>query len=1035
LIFQCDKINFDKGGNPIGRLINWEFAEDIQVAVPRLKVDGANAGIKHSFEVTQDYFASGDRQLVNYKTYYFVAIAYAYNEYMPFFIDEERPIGLYGQKLPYLRGRKTADGQSVVPIAAIPHPPYVHGGGLSVYSDYGTIPNITRIDGQGNGGVALELTQETIDEILANNTAQQLKYKPDAGPLNIKIVDPLRVKPYEYTVFIRDTDAVMDDPTADVSNSSYWVLRIDDSVSDTQLLKDSLIDLEGNPHREIIPLRYQRDAEGKILRTADRKRDSMAVITIGEYEEYIIFPLGLSVTINNKDFVNNQRHVINHWDRILRMCTGNEYKAKLRYCQPNKIEIQKDIIYSTGVPWIEGLRDDNLALPSNWIRAGSYNLGTWATSNTLTNKGGVYKFLNYHQARLEDAFYPSAEILPLDVSEFAERAFKDFSGQFGTLCGGTWAPYVLTSPFDNCPQARYTRPEPDTDYLTIAEPSKNYYWTYEYRWGVYPCEWGKPINYTRPRVQQPAIHPGFNQTMTNLYSVDIVITPDKNLWTRCVVLESCADPTKSEGGALKNEPRKAISRNKNNQPDINATEGFGPSGNQGMSWFPGYAINIETGERLNIMFSENSDRTFAEDPILNKMVMGNDMWFNPTSVYAVATKDFEHIFSNGYTIRYKAGDLVEKDQYDVLFGFYDNFIDDTGSLQGECLSDVGIERVWGGMHYVYVCSSSGNTSAVHYMNGDETEDFFNNARRNFNVRDTVINFNYFQYKRDYPFHDPPYATAQYGGFIDVEKQYPVYDCGPYDESRWLVRKFKQFIDIDEDADNVDYVNPNLGNSDAAQWANQKMPHSYRRNFKMQLFNNVMYTHIPMQPTDVTLQSKWLSSDVTYKIRVTRPYMRYISRWFESPDDRTYKFDESVAHLDNKGFPVYRVSTKEQAPIYHDTRVYQSVLDNINIVPNPYYGGSLYERNAIETKVKIINLPTDLLKGAPVTVNIFTVNGILVRTLTKGDSETSFVDWDLKNFANIPVAGGVYIIHVNCPGIGERMLKFFCTMRPIDLNTF
>ena len=197
----------------------------------------------------------------------------------------------------------------------------------------------------------------------------------------------------------------------------------------------------------------------------------------------------------------------------------------------------------------------------------------------------------------------------------------------------------------------------------------------------------------------------------------------------------------------------------------------------------------------------------------------------------------------------------------------------------------------------------------------------------------------------------------------------------------------------------------------------------------------MYTHIPMQPADVALQDKWMSGDVTYKIRVTRPYMRYISRWYEKPEDREYLKDAPAEIIAQKGFPTYQISTKELAPIHNDTRVYQKVLDNINIVPNPYYGGSLYERNVLDTKVKIINLPTDLKNSAPVTVNIFTVNGILIRTLTKGDSETSFIDWDLKNFANIPVAGGVYIIHVNCPGIGERMLKFFCTMRPTDLNTF
>jgi hypothetical protein len=251
----------------------------------------------------------------------------------------------------------------------------------------------------------------------------------------------------------------------------------------------------------------------------------------------------------------------------------------------------------------------------------------------------------------------------------------------------------------------------------------------------------------------------------------------------------------------------------------------------------------------------------------------------------------------------------------------------------------------------------------------------------------------------------------YGGFLDPEtKKYPYYECGPYDESAWLVKKFNQYFDIQNTGPGI-YT---------------------RRNTKMQLFNNVMYTHIPMQPEDPVLQQQWMRCDITYKIRVTRPYLRYISRWYEDPIQRHY---EVPSEFDYNGFPVYQFSTRDLAPTYNDPRLYQSILDNINIVPNPYYGGSLYENNPLQTIVKIINLPTDLKNNAPVTINIFTVNGILVRTISKGDSETSYVNWDLKNYANIPVAGGVYIIHVNCPGIGERMLKFFCTMRPTDLNTF
>ena len=974
LVAQYDIVNFDKHGNPVGTLINWEFDEEMQLAVPRAKVLGANKGIKHSLEVTIDLFATGnDKRLVNYKTYYYIAIAYAYNEFWPFSIDVvHAPEGLQGQRLPYLRGRKMGPsygGGSVVPVPGTPHLPSTHLGGSTLNSDYGSIPNIIRVDGQGNGGVALELTQETIDKIVSggdngNYSVRELKYEKNAGPLNIRIVDPLRVKPFDYTLFIRDSildkrDSLLANPlykgfdkaefneTDIISKNAYWVLRIDETVTDKELIDADLVDGKGKPIREF---RTQRN--------------------IDQYDEQIIFELGISIGIQNVEFINKQPRVLQYWNRIfeefptIKEDKYRDYKAKHIYCQPEKIHVDKgDIVFSNnGSPWITGLKDVNANVPSNWIRAGSYNLGPWFDTNTID----VSK--NYHQWRLEDACLISGKIVaPIKVGDprpptlKSERAFKDFEGKFGTLCGGTWAPYVLASPYNGGPQAKYISPEPQYKDNMPVQPDEKYY------------EFQALLNYPT------TLHPGYNQTMTNLYSVNVVITPNKDLWTRCVVLESCSDPSKSIGGALKNEPRKSKSVDKNGNSD-NSKDGFGTNGDEGMGWFPGYAINMETGERLNIMFSENSDTT------LNKfkgLLNGNDMIFNPTSTYAVATKDTLYEFSPEIVWRLNAGDIISQAVYEWLFTNFDNF---DGTLQR-----AGIEIVCGGMHYVYVCGSSGNTSSMHFLN--RGPDFLEKPRRNFNLDDVTFKL------QDATIH---------GGFIDNNPKYPVFDLGPYDGSEWLVKKFKQFI------------GKGFGRE--------------IKKLKMQLFSNVMYTYIPLQPEDPELKKQWLSSDVTFKIRVTRPYMRYISRWYESPEqrDKDYKVPEK---FENQGFPVYKISTRELAPTVHDTRSYSTILDKINIVPNPYYGGSFYEKNALDTKVKITNLPTDLKNGAPITINIFTVNGILVRTLTKGDSQTSYVDWDLKNYANIPIAGGVYIIHVNCPGIGERMLKFFCTMRPTDLNNF
>ena len=84
-----------------------------------------------------------------------------------------------------------------------------------------------------------------------------------------------------------------------------------------------------------------------------------------------------------------------------------------------------------------------------------------------------------------------------------------------------------------------------------------------------------------------------------------------------------------------------------------------------------------------------------------------------------------------------------------------------------------------------------------------------------------------------------------------------------------------------------------------------------------------------------------------------------------------------------------------------------------------------------------------------------MNGTLVRTIKRDvtDQEdiytgttgtgtdikiakrTSYVEWDLKNQNNISVASGLYIFHIDAPGIGEKILKWFGVMRPLDVQSY
>src|SRR5262249_8666457 len=102
-----------------------------------------------------------------------------------------------------------------------------------------------------------------------------------------------------------------------------------------------------------------------------------------------------------------------------------------------------------------------------------------------------------------------------------------------------------------------------------------------------------------------------NTDLRKLSSVLVVFTSDKTKWTRCVVLEMQEKSQLSEGHVFYFSPRNHASVDKNGNP---ATQGSGASDSPdapnfisetGMGWFPGYAINIETGERLNVAFGED----------------------------------------------------------------------------------------------------------------------------------------------------------------------------------------------------------------------------------------------------------------------------------------------------------------------------------------------------------------------------------------------------------------------------------------------
>ncbi|TNE96666.1 MAG: T9SS type A sorting domain-containing protein, partial [Bacteroidetes bacterium] len=129
---------------------------------------------------------------------------------------------------------------------------------------------------------------------------------------------------------------------------------------------------------------------------------------------------------------------------------------------------------------------------------------------------------------------------------------------------------------------------------------------------------------------------------------------------------------------------------------------------------------------------------------------------------------------------------------------------------------------------------------------------------------------------------------------------------------------------------------------------------------------------------------------------------------------------------NNGRPMYGWSMDDIATETGSKDQLAEALKMINVVPNPYYAYSEYERSRLDNRVKITNLPEVC------TVKIYTSNGKLVRTFKK-DSPITSIDWDLTNHKGIAVASGVYLIHVDVPEVGEVVLKFFGGMRAVDLQ--
>lgn len=167
--------------------------------------------------------------------------------------------------------------------------------------------------------------------------------------------------------------------------------------------------------------------------------------------------------------------------------------------------------------------------------------------------------------------------------------------------------------------------------------------------------------------------------------VNIVLTDNQSLWTRCAVIELNDNETTSlnngKPGLLRQSP--SVDKNGNQPGDpgyIDAEAGKGGTQPMGMGWFPGYAVDVETGRRLNMAFCENS--TLVNDN-------GDDMIWNPSDRLLDSNGDY--VLGGQHVIYVFGGEKHNMPNYDEGDFLYDNLSAETAT---------GFRNVYGNLSWV-----------------------------------------------------------------------------------------------------------------------------------------------------------------------------------------------------------------------------------------------------------------------------------------------------------------------------------------------
>ncbi len=172
----------------------------------------------------------------------------------------------------------------------------------------------------------------------------------------------------------------------------------------------------------------------------------------------------------------------------------------------------------------------------------------------------------------------------------------------------------------------------------------------------------------------------------------------------------------------------------------------------------------------------------------------------------------------------------------------------------------------------------------------------------------------------------------------------------------------------------------------------------------------------------SLSNGLIPNDTRFKLRVDNSYQT----WYDEANPV-----DALGKPWRAGHPKYLFKIEGSEPTKLSETAIANALDSVKMVPNPYYGFSEYESSQFTNTVKITNLP------GKCKVTIYSLDGKFIRQYNRDEAYMPYdqispaIEWDLKNSKGIPVASGVYLVHINAPDMGERTLKWFGIGRQYD----